>query len=70
MEKRETDIEADTKAVANLGESVASVVPIVIGEWHCGANFALALELAQRSAAFPAAVASRWMPGLFPEQQS
>lgn len=50
MKKRETDIKADIPAVADRGESVASMEPLVIGERHRGAISDLALELAQRSA--------------------
>jgi len=50
MKNHKTDIKADIPALADRGETVASMEPLVIGERHRGAIADLAFELAQRSA--------------------
>lgn len=52
MAGKKADIEADVATVADRGESVAAMEPLVVGERHRGVLADLALELAQRSAGF------------------
>ncbi len=52
MGDKKADIKEDVVTVADRGESVAAMEPLLIGERHRGALADLALELAQRSAGF------------------
>jgi hypothetical protein len=78
------DKEPARNAVPDQGESIGLMEPMIIGDGarQRAALTDLALDLAQKSAgfrrslpeslvaslAFPATLASRWMPGLFPER--
>jgi hypothetical protein len=73
MAHGDPDIEPDIEAASDRAEPTALMEPLLLGE--AAARRAglpdLALELGlPLCLAFPAALASRWMPGLFPERAS
>lgn len=78
MAIKKPDLKADIEAAKDRRETVSLMEPLLIGEGsrHRAALTDLALELAQKSAGFRrslpesllASLASRWMPGLFPER--
>ncbi|HEY7297741.1 MAG TPA: hypothetical protein VH684_07375 [Xanthobacteraceae bacterium] len=61
MANTEPDIKADINAARDRGETVSLMEPLLIGVVTSKSTRA-PLRLA-----FPAALAARWMPGLFPE---
>jgi len=74
MGDEESDKTADMEAVVDSGESPSLMMPLLIGEARRLVAALLEFGILQSDSpratlrlAFPAALASRWMPGLFPE---